>query len=372
MAFDSPVTSYSDTTPQKRVITDVISLIDPTAAVVVETLGGLDGASGKFRFTAKGTKYEWLEDTMPALADALNGSITSTATTITVDDASLFKPGHTILVDSEYMWVSAAAIATEILTVTRNFGGTQATHADNAVVSIVSEARLEGADSDPLAFTDRTAPYNYTQIFHYEVEVTGTQQNVEQYGINDEITYQVNKGIPHEMRLINRTAYHGQRKVGSETTPRAMGGFGTFITNNTVSAGGAVTQADFQNALKAAWEDGGEGPWNAYMTSTNKQVIAAFYDNSAFLRVDRQEGTVGMVIDTIHTDWGDVNLIMDRHAVSDKIWIVDPKHAGFVTFRPFAWDPLAKTGDKDTSEVVGEFTFCVRNDKAHALISAIS
>ena len=30
--LDSPITSYSDTTPQKRVITDVIDLIDPTDA----------------------------------------------------------------------------------------------------------------------------------------------------------------------------------------------------------------------------------------------------------------------------------------------------------------------------------------------------
>ena len=36
--LDSPITSYSDTTPQKRVITDVIDLIDPTDAPGVEAL----------------------------------------------------------------------------------------------------------------------------------------------------------------------------------------------------------------------------------------------------------------------------------------------------------------------------------------------
>ena len=49
--YDQPKTTYSDTTPHKRVITDIISLIDPSDAPLVDALGGLDGASGKFRFT---------------------------------------------------------------------------------------------------------------------------------------------------------------------------------------------------------------------------------------------------------------------------------------------------------------------------------
>lgn len=62
MAFlTSPLTTYSDTTPQKRVITDVISIIDPSDAPTIEALGGLDGASGKFRFVnGPGKVMEWL------------------------------------------------------------------------------------------------------------------------------------------------------------------------------------------------------------------------------------------------------------------------------------------------------------------------
>lgn len=47
--FDQMVTTYSDTTPQKRAITDVISLIDPTDTPLIASLGGLDGAASKFR-----------------------------------------------------------------------------------------------------------------------------------------------------------------------------------------------------------------------------------------------------------------------------------------------------------------------------------
>jgi hypothetical protein len=58
-SLDQPKTTYSDTTPQIRVITDLISLIDPmdTPFLSVFTPGG---ANSKFNFTAQGTKIEWL------------------------------------------------------------------------------------------------------------------------------------------------------------------------------------------------------------------------------------------------------------------------------------------------------------------------
>lgn len=371
--FDSPITSYSDTTPQRRIITDVITLIDPSDTPAIDALGGLDGAASKFRFTENGmgTTHEWLEDNLSPLANQLNGSITSTATTITVDDASPFQEGHILLIDAEQVWVSDVALSTEILTVTRNYSGTQATHADNAVVTIIGMARLEGDESDDIAFTDRYVGSNYTQIFHKEVKVSGTHMKVAQYGISDELMYQENKVVPELTRLIERQLYYGARKAGSATTPRAFGGFGTFITNNTVSAGGAITQADFEDALKAAYDDGGM-PSLAFCSPANMQVIKNFYDNSLFLRVDPEQRAAGMVIDTIRTPFGDVSLVMDRWAPSGSVYIVDPAHAGLSTYRPFGVEPLAKGGDYEKEEVVGEFTLCVRQDKAHAVITAIS
>lgn len=371
--FDSPITSYSDTTPQVRVITDVITLIDPSDTPAIEMLGGLDGAAGKFRFTAngKGTTREWLEDTLSPLTDQLNGSITSTATTITVDDASPFQEGHILLVDAEQMWVSDVNTSTEVLTVTRNYSGTQATHADNASVEIIGMARLEGDESDDIAFTDRYVGSNYTQIFHKEIKVTNTHQVLAQYGISDELMYQENKVVPELTRLIEKQIFRGARKAGTATTPRAFGGLGTFITTNSINAGGAITQADFEDALEAAYGNGGQ-PTMALVSSANMQVIKNFYDSSLFLNVNSDQRSVGMVIDTVRTPFGDVNLVMDRWAPSGSVYIVDPAHVGLSTYRPFQTQPLAVGGDYVKEQVVGEFSLCVRQDKAHAVITGIS
>jgi len=371
--LDSPLSSYSDTTPQKRVITDVIALIDPSDAPAVLALGGLDGAASKFRFVNwPSTTVEWLEDSLADLTDALNGSITSNATTITVVDASIFQEGHILLIDLEQMWVSSVAVSTEILTVTRNYSGTQATHATAAAVEIIGMARLEGAESDDVAMTDRTTGSNYSQIFHKEVKVTRTQNQISQYGIDEEFDYQAAKAVPELMRLIERQNVYGARKAGAAGSPRAFGGFSTFISNNTVAAGGAVTQPDFDGAMELAYTDGGGPGWFAFVSPANMTVIKGFLDSASYLRVDIDQRVAGMVVEAIQGPFGRVDIVLDRWWPNGSIYLVDPDHAGYLTYYPFTQEPLAKTGDYMRGEVVGEFTLCIRQDKAHAVITGIS
>lgn len=373
MSLTSPLTTYSDTTPQKRVITDTIARIDPSDAPMIEALGGLDGASSKFDFVNEpSTKVEWLEDTLISLTGALNGSITSTATTITMADGDNFQEGHIIEIDSERMWVSDVNNATEVVTVTRAYEGSSASHADSATVTIVGMARLEGDDSDDIAFTDRTVGSNYTQIFHQEVKVTRSQRQIAQYGISDEMAYQGDKVIPSLMRLLEKHFYTATTsKAGSATTPRQMGGYQAFVTDNKLS-GASLAQSQFENAVKASYSDGGSGPWIAGCHPDNLQKVKNFYDSSNFLRVDRTEGTVGMVIERVLTPYGSVDLLLDRWAKAAQIPLIDPDHAGFLTYYPFTQEMLAKDGDYDKSEVVGEFTLCVRQDKAHAMLTAVT
>lgn len=368
----SPLTTYSDTTPHTRVINDFITMIDPHDSAAIDALGGLDGASSKFRFQNwPGYKCEWLEDTLGPLTDVLNedATITSTATTLTTTDPNIFQEGHIVKVDAELMWVSGVSSTT--LTVTRNYGGTQASHDSIAAIEIVGMARLEGDDSDDIGFTDVTAGYNYTQIFHKEIKVSRTQRQINQYGKQDEFDYQVSKAVPELTRLIEKNFYNGVRGAGSSSTPRGFGGYSTFITDNKVSGATWATSV-ITNALKAAYSDGGSGPWYAFCSPSSLQAITALYDNSAFLRVDRTEETMGMVIQSVLTPFGQVHLVLDRWAPTTVVPLVDAKHAGFATLQPFTVEELAKTGDADKSEVVGEFTFCCKADKAHALITAVT
>lgn len=372
--IDQPKNTYSDTTPHVRVITDLIALIDPSDAPLVNALGGLDGASGKFRFTGgKGKVVEWLEDSLIPLSDTMNeaATITSTVTTIKVTDGSLYEPGHVIMIDSEYLWVSS--VSTNTITVTRAAGGsTAATHDSIAAVTMIGMARLEGAESDTIALTDVSVGSNFTQIFHQEIKISRTQQQLSQYGISDEMAYQGDKVVPSLMRLIERHLFYNKAAdAGSATTPRVMGGLQAFLTTNKVQ-GTSLTQAMIESAVRLAYEDGGTGPWIAPVAPANMSKIKNFYDATTVLRVDRTETTVGMNITQIETPFGTVNLVLDRWAPTTIIPLIDAKHAGMMTYYPFTQEPLAKTGDYERSEVVGEFSFCLRQAAAHALLTAVS
>ena len=148
-------TSYSNTVPQKRTVTDRIIMADPYDITTITALG-LDNSS-KFAFVnAPGRTYEWLEDAYPAVSDACNeADLTNVTTTtvITVTTPNLFHVGDVVQLDSELVWV--ASIASTELTVVRAFGGTtNVTHTTASVAYIRYNARLEGAANTASPYTE--------------------------------------------------------------------------------------------------------------------------------------------------------------------------------------------------------------------------
>jgi len=367
--IDQPKTTYSDTTPFKKAISDLIEIIDPSEAPVVKYFG-LEGTPAAFRVTNwPSTKVYWLEDELAPLTDTLAASCTSDATTLQVTDGSVHKIGDVILINAEHMWVSS--ISTNTLTVTRNFGGTQATHAAAETVTLITNARLEGADADyDRALTDVGEGYNYTQIFEDDLEITGSQQQISQYGITDEMEYQLSKKLPEQLRLVERAFFQGQRKSGSATTPRAFGGLETFITTNTTSmSNGALTEKAMVDAVQQAWSYGGM-PKLLVCNAWVKRKIASFYAPN--VRTERDETRGGVMIDSIDTEFGALSVLMDRWCPSTSLYVLDPRFIGFIPFRSWNVTELAKTGDAEKRQFLGEYTLVLKNQKAHAWIKSIS
>ncbi|MCH7480141.1 MAG: hypothetical protein IIC79_01990, partial [Chloroflexi bacterium] len=140
--IDQPKTTYTDTTAHARVISDVIQMVDPRDTPLIARLG-LDGAREKFNIRLNGYKVELLEDELDPLETSANHgtTISTSATTLTVSDASVFQDGHVIKLDSEYMVVkSADTSANQIVVYSRSYGGTNATHGATVSMAIVGSA----------------------------------------------------------------------------------------------------------------------------------------------------------------------------------------------------------------------------------------
>ena len=374
--YDQPKTVYSDTTPQARAISDVISMIDPRDTPLLAKLG-LDGAREKFKVQVNGYKIELLEDELDPLEDAVNdgsGWDNSSTTGLTVDDASKFQDGHIILVESEKMVVSAVDTAVNTIDVyARGFGDTTAaTHADDTVVYIVGMARLEGDDADYGPIVDISAPYNYTSIFQKAIKVSGTLQAISQHGIDDEFMYQANKAVPHLLRLVERMAFYGERVQGSASAPRSAGNLGIYITDNTVAAGGAIAKSHVDSLMEDIIMEGGY-PDLLVMNPRVANDLRSLLDSSSFVRVSQDENKLGMdAIERVMTQYGELELVMDRWCPTDTAYVLQSNKVGFYTLRPFESYALARSGDSLKGEVVGEFSLLVANDKAHGKITGIT
>lgn len=374
-----PYDTYTNSAENKRVITDYISLLDPSDAPFVEAIGGLDGAASKFRFTNQGTLVEWIEDTLAPLAGtfaltATANSVTS-ATELKVADGNMVQPGHILLTGTELLWVSANSSGT--LTVTRSLGSsTMVTLATNATFAIVGMARLEGDDSDPIGYTDLSTNSNYTQIFHKEIKQTGTAPYQDRYGMTDQMQYESAKSIPEMMRLIERTLQYGKRSAGSTTTPRMMGGYQEFITTNKATGASiSVSSAavgQIEDAVELAYNAGGSGDYMAIVNPAVYQKIKNAYDSSAYVRYAPEQNRFGTLVDTIVTPFGNVSFVIDRWQLSTLIPILKLDNVGMLTLRPWQVEDLAKTGDAEKKQLIGEFTFCLKLEKSHALMTAVA
>jgi len=376
MAVDQQVTTYSDTAAHVRVISNAILLANPMDTPVVAHFG-LDSANRKFNIdmSRKSYKVELLEDTYEPLSTTANHgtTITTSTLTITVTDGTLFQPGMEIQIDSEYMVVSAVSATSNTITVfSRSYGGTNATHATGATINIVGMARLEGDDADYVGLTSLSNPYNYTAIFQKALNISGSEQVLSQYGKpSGELVYQENKVVPERMRLIERKFFHGTRAAGSATTPRSFGGVGTYVTSNSSSITTTITKAAVDAVSKAIYDDGFM-PDIFIIGTGGANTLHGLLDSSSFIRIGQENTMFGMrPVARLNTQFAtDLMILTSRHCPATKAYMLDSGRVGFYTYRPFQSHDIAKAGDSDKREVVGEFSLLVGNGSlAHGYIA---
>jgi len=369
-------TTYTDTTPQKRSLAEMIQMIDWKEAALLNLLG-LNGET-KFRLlNFPRTKVEWLQDEMSPRSGTVNEALDSSETGVDVasGQGDYLKVGDVIKVDNELMLVSS--VSTDTATVVRGFAGTTAaSHSDQAAWEIVTSARNEGADFATGHTTVVENPYNYTQILSEAVKVTGSEQIDQKYGISDTMAYHIGKLFTDGGKagklpiLLQKTFYHGRRAVGSATTPRAMGGFEQYVTTNVTNlSSAALTRKSIEDMMEDCFQAGGS-PTTLITNSWGMRKISSFYEGT--ISTDRSEERGGSKITTIVTDFGDIEVIFDKWCPTDRVYLIDPAKMGWVTYRAFDTVDRASTGDYMVKDVLGEYSFILQNEDAHGYIYGMS
>ena len=369
-------TSYDNTIPIKRNVTDRIIMADPYDITAISAFG-LEN-NKKFSFVNSPNRtYEWLEDAYPAISDAAAGSnltVSTNTTTITVTTPNLFHVGDVIQLESaagDYAWVSS--ISSSVLTVVRGYGGTTpVSHPETSTVYIRYNARLEGASNSASPWTEVTSGTNYSTIFHKSVNVSRDDQMFPSYGQANLVNYYIDRNMDILMEQLNRIPYYGKRAVGTTSAARSTGGLGTFVTTNALAkSSAALTRKDIDDKFQAIYSAGGKT--NLILCDAwGQRKINDFYEG--FVTTQRAESIGGMMIKQLmHPITGVlVNVIVDRHCPTGSMYLLDTRYVGYITIDPFFFEELAKTGDFTSGQTVGEYGFVCAYNKAHGVISGYS
>lgn len=389
MAGQGQIYSFSDTVTTKRTIANVVHIIDPRDVPCVSFFGTKN--QNKFKMVDfPNHKYAWLKDTLRVREATVNdsGGVDTTTTSIGVASSHglRFKPGDVWLTaEGEVLWIDS--ISNDTLTVIRNWGnglgtgqGTGTSIADSGTLRYLYSARLEGDDSDASHWTTPTELYNYSQIFHAELKVSGSEQDATtRYGIPDTYKYQIAKllggagagngkqGRAGDLMIdLENTFFYGQAVQRSSSAAGSMAGADALITTNRENLNGdTLEQKVLEDVVQACWAAGGN-PNTIICNAFNKRLISSWFKDS--IRTERTERTGGVVVNNIETEFGIFDIMMNRRCPADRIYVMDRDGCGWVTLRDWFIHPLPAAGDYKKDEILGEFGFVLVNEEANAVI----
>lgn len=357
---------YTDTLTQKRYVGDVVDFISPHDAPLFNYLGGAN-AESKFNIVnLPGNYVEWVEDELRALSSTLTSSETSDSVTVTVDDGEYFRAGDIIQIGTETLWVSATS--GDNLTVTRGWGSTTgATHASTTAVERISIAQPDGMAYTASQQVTKTTAKNYVQIFEDTAKITYMRDRISVYGPGKALDYQVGKLIPQMMRGVEKALYKGISSAGSAAVAASMDGLHAMVAggSNTVSATGtALTEKLMNDAMFAAWDDGG-APTLVLTNQWGQRKINSFYEDS--VRTTRDENRGGISIQHVLTPFGEVDVLMDRWCHADEMFFIDPEFIGVYALENWIEEPVDETSMTLARRVWGAYSLVLKHKKAHAL-----
>lgn len=326
------LSTASDANLRKYDVSNEIFLLEPFNHPLITLLTnigkvGKDGVSYKgsalLKQEATDPEFYHFEDVYGQRSTSVQTTISDTVTTslvVAAGTGQYFTAGDIIKVvtaagTEEQMRVTA--ISTDTLTVTRGYDAgankLSSIPGTTSLVYIVGNSSAEGEVSRNSNYTTKAKITNYCQIFKTTVEVTKTLDATTLWTENEMDYQNRKKAIEHAMD-IERAFWFGKKNLvtGSNGKPeRATGGIleglnslgSAYIQDESSSA---LTQAEFNNFLKKAFQYGSLNKW-MFASGTVLQAISGFATGA--LQIHPTDKTYGVFVQKYISPYGEVNLV---------------------------------------------------------------
>ena len=218
--------------------------------------------------------------------------------------------------------------------------------------------KLEGAEAGDVITSSRKTLSNVCQIIEKVTQVSGTARSLNPKGINDVFNSEVQDRLVETKRDMEWYFLNGTNLVAS---------------GNVVETKGALTEEHFLDALQKMWEHGAQGEYFSFVNANVKRMInnlAKAGNNVRFLGDNgSMQNVLGIGVQKIVTDFGEISLVLDRYADTKTILTVDLGEVQIAELRGTFYEDLPKAGDYFKGHVLNESTIKLLNSHAGSKIS---
>lgn len=134
-----------------------------------------------------------------------------------------------------------------------------------------------------------------------------------------------------------------------------------------------------EDGLQQVWDNGGITDMETatlIVNSVQKRAVSSAYGNAYGKYTETSRTVAGVAVDTIVTDFGTVNVMLNRYAPADAIIIATLGECAPVYLETpgkghFFAEPLAKTGASDDVQLYGEVGLEYGAEKHHGIITGL-
>lgn len=243
---------------------------------------------------------------------------------------------------------------------------------------------LEGQDAPVARNRRRIQMNNVVQILHSTVDVSytklATTRDAGETG--DELNWQLDKELRAMKMDVESIFLNGSYAFPSDlSAPRKTRGIRNAIQSNRTALGGALTITAINNSLQSAYLGGGfsdSATATIMVHPTVKRWLSSLYIRQPGAGYSEQSRNVGGVnLQTIETDFGRLNVMMNRFCSASEVLFVDLSVCAPVFLnvpgKGFLFvEPLAKTGASDASQIYGELGLEYGNEAQHAILTGVT
>ena len=233
--------------------------------------------------------------------------------------------------------------------------------------------KIEGSEAGEVITSSRGSISNVCQIIEKVTQVSGTARAIKPKGIGDTFDAEVQDRLIETKRDLEWYFLNGVKTPEADGTPRQMAGLMNLVNDaNVVLTAGALKEDHILDALQKMWEKGAQGEYFAFVGATQKRAINALAKADANVRWVVENGSLvnkyGIAVSQIVTDFGIVNLVLDRYVENNGILMLDMDEVRIAELRPTFYEDLPKAGDYFKGHIINESTIKLLNSYAGAKI----